>query len=76
MGEPALRVIATELVKSIKSSVSVDWMHREAARARMRVLVKRLLRKLRLRPSNPCSQIDFLAPHHSVWGANASRSPP
>jgi type I restriction enzyme R subunit len=23
----------------------VDWMHREAARARMRVLVKRLLRK-------------------------------
>jgi type I restriction enzyme R subunit len=45
MGEPALRVIATELVKSIKSNVSVDWMHREAARARMRVLVKRLLRK-------------------------------
>ena len=26
-------------------SVTVDWMHREAARARMRVLVKRLLRK-------------------------------
>jgi type I restriction enzyme R subunit len=25
--------------------VSVDWMHREAARARMRVLVKRILRK-------------------------------
>ena len=40
-----LRVIATELVKSIKSNVSVDWMQREAARARMRVLVKRLLRK-------------------------------
>src|SRR6516164_2078437 len=45
MGEPALRVIASELVASIKSNVSVDWMHREAARARMRVLVKRLLRK-------------------------------
>jgi type I restriction enzyme R subunit len=45
MGEPSLRVIAHELVASIKSSVSVDWMHREAARARMRVLVKRLLRK-------------------------------
>jgi hypothetical protein len=38
-------VIAHELVASIKSNVSVDWMHREAARARMRVLVKRLLRK-------------------------------
>ena len=45
MGEPALRVIAHELVASIKSNVSVDWMHREGARARMRVLVKRLLRK-------------------------------
>jgi type I restriction enzyme R subunit len=45
MGEPTLRVIAHELVASIKDSVSVDWMHREAARARMRVLVKRLLRK-------------------------------
>jgi type I restriction enzyme R subunit len=41
----ALRVIATELVASIKSNVSVDWMHREAARARMRALVKRVLRK-------------------------------
>ena len=28
-----------------RACVSVDWMHREAARARMRVLVKRLLRK-------------------------------
>ena len=45
MGKPALRVIAQELVASIKSNVSVDWMHREAARARIRVSVKRLLRK-------------------------------
>jgi type I restriction enzyme, R subunit len=45
MGEPTLRVIAHELVMSVKNSVTVDWMHRETARARMRVLVKRLLRK-------------------------------
>ncbi len=45
MGEPALRVIAHELVSSVKGNVSVDWMHRETARARMRVLVKRILRK-------------------------------
>ena len=29
MGEPALRVIAHELVTSIKGNVTVDWMHRE-----------------------------------------------
>ncbi|MGA7067130.1 MAG: type I restriction enzyme endonuclease domain-containing protein, partial [Pseudolabrys sp.] len=34
MGEFILRVIAHELVVSIKDSVSVDWMHRETARAR------------------------------------------
>ena len=45
MGEPALRVIAHELVTSIKGNVTVDWMHRDAARARMRVHVKRMLRK-------------------------------
>jgi len=45
MGEPSLRVIAHELVASLRGSVTVDWMHRDAARARMRVLVKRILRK-------------------------------
>lgn len=45
MGDPALRVIAHELVASIKSHVSVDWIHREGARARIRVLVKKILRK-------------------------------
>ena len=45
MGEPQLRVIAHELMTSIRSNLTVDWMHREAARARMRVLVKRILRK-------------------------------
>ena len=45
MGNDQLRVIAQELLNSLKSSASVDWQHRESARARMRVLVKRILRK-------------------------------
>jgi len=45
MGDPSLRVIAHELVQSVKDSITVDWMHRESARARIRVLVKRILRK-------------------------------
>jgi type I restriction enzyme R subunit len=45
MGEPALRVIAHELVTVIKGNVTVDWMHRESARANIRRHVKRLLRK-------------------------------
>jgi type I restriction enzyme R subunit len=45
MGEPKLRVIAHELVTVIKGNVSVDWMHKDSTRARIRVHVKRLLRK-------------------------------
>lgn len=45
MGDKNLRVIAQELLSSLKSNVSVDWAHRDSARARMRVLVKRILRK-------------------------------
>ena len=45
MGEPALRVIAHELVTVVKSNVTVDWTHRDSARANMRRHVKRLLRK-------------------------------
>ena len=45
MGNDSLKVIAHELLVNLKGSVTVDWTHRESARARMRVLVKRILRK-------------------------------
>ena len=45
MGNDQLRVIAHELLSSLKSNASVDWQHRESARARMRILVKHILRK-------------------------------
>ena len=45
MGDEKLRIIAHELLTNLKQNVSVDWSQREAARARMRVLVKRILAK-------------------------------
>ncbi len=45
MGNDQLKVIAHELLKSLKSNITIDWAHRESARARLRVLVKRILRK-------------------------------
>ena len=45
MGDDKLRLIAHELLRSLRENVTVDWAHRESARARMRVLVKRILRK-------------------------------
>jgi type I restriction enzyme R subunit len=45
MGDDQLRVIAHELLNNLKKNVSIDWAQREPARARIRVLVKRILRK-------------------------------
>lgn len=45
MGNDSLKVIAHELLMSLKSNVTVDWLHRESARARLRSTVKRILRK-------------------------------
>ena len=45
MGNDQLRVIAQELLNSLKGNATVDWQHRQSARAKMRVLVKRILRK-------------------------------
>ncbi|WP_018698111.1 type I restriction endonuclease subunit R [Amorphus coralli] len=45
MGSSKLRVIAQELVNQMRGSVTVDWQHKASARAKMRVLVKRILKK-------------------------------
>ena len=45
LGNDSLKIIAHELLMSLKGSVTVDWSHRESARARLRVLVKRILRR-------------------------------
>ena len=45
MGDDKLKLIVHELLMSLRENMSVDWVHRDSARARMRVLVKRILRK-------------------------------
>lgn len=45
MGNDNLKIIAHELLMSLKSNVTVDWAHRETARARLRSTVKRILRR-------------------------------
>lgn len=45
MGIDELKVIATELVTQVRKNVSIDWTVRESARAKIKVMVKRILRK-------------------------------
>ncbi len=45
LGDEALRMIARELVATVRANVTIDWTVRENVRAHLRVLVKRILRK-------------------------------
>lgn len=45
MGNDELKVIAAELVTQVRKSVTIDWTARESARAKIRVMVRRILRK-------------------------------
>jgi type I restriction enzyme R subunit len=45
LGDETLCTIARELVETIRKNVTIDWTVRESVRARMRTLVKRLLRR-------------------------------
>ena len=45
MGDDKLKVIATELITKVRQSVTIDWTLRESARAKIRVIVKRILNR-------------------------------
>jgi type I restriction enzyme R subunit len=45
LGEPTLQQIARELVASVRANTSIDWTIKESVRAKLRVIVKRILRK-------------------------------
>lgn len=45
LGGEILKTIARELVTSVKNSVTIDWDKKESVQAKMRVLIKRILKK-------------------------------
>jgi type I restriction enzyme R subunit len=45
LGDEALRMIARELFEAVRRNVTIDWAVKETARARLRAMVKRILRK-------------------------------
>jgi type I restriction enzyme R subunit len=53
MGDETLKAIARELVDNVRKNTSMDWQLKESAQARLRVLVKRILRKYKYPPDDP-----------------------
>lgn len=50
LGDETLAKIAHELTESLRQNVTVDWSNRDSVRAKLRLLVKRILRKYKYPP--------------------------
>jgi len=50
LGDEILAKIAHELTDSLRQNVTVDWSNRDSVRAKLRLLVKRILRKYKYPP--------------------------
>ncbi|AVS65415.1 DEAD/DEAH box helicase [Paracidovorax avenae] len=50
LSDETLKKIAHELTTSLRQNISVDWAHRESVRAKLRLMVKRILRKYKYPP--------------------------
>jgi len=53
VGDHTLKQIAHELVDSVRRNTSIDWQLKESVQAKLRVLVKRILRKYKYPPDDP-----------------------
>ena len=50
MGDDTLKKLASELTEKLRNSTTVDWQFRDSVRARMRILIRQLLRKYKYPP--------------------------
>jgi len=52
LGDDILKAIAHELVDSVRKNTSIDWQLKESVQAKLRVMIKRILRKYKYPPDD------------------------
>lgn len=50
LSDKTLKKIAHELAENLKKNMTVDWSARESVRAKLRLMVKRIVRKYKYSP--------------------------
>jgi type I restriction enzyme R subunit len=60
LGDEILRTIAHELVEKLRNSITVDWQKRESVRARLRNIVRILLRRYKYPPDKQDEAVDLV----------------
>ncbi len=74
MGDEILKNIAIELTKKLRNSVSVDWQKRESVRAKMRNMIRIILRRYKYPPDQQLEAIKMVMQQAEVlsdeWSHN------
>lgn len=70
LGDDTLRALAIELTQQLRQSTTVDWQKRESVRARMRNLVRRLLRRWKYPPDAADAAIKLVLAQAEVLADN------
>src|SRR5262249_16388414 len=60
LGDEILKKIAVELTDNLRKNVSVDWSVRETVRAKLRLMVRRILRKYKYPPDREARGIELV----------------
>jgi len=60
MGDETFKKIAQELTKKLRSSVSVDWQKRESVRAKMRNIIRIILKRYKYPPDKAAEALDMV----------------
>ena len=75
LGDETLRDIARELVETVRDNLTIDWTRRDNVRAKLRVLVKRVLRKHGYPPDKQESATRTVLEQAEVLSAGWAASP-
>ena len=60
LGDETLKIIAKELVNAVKKNVTIDWTLKESIQAKLRVIVKRILRQYGYPPDKQASATELV----------------
>lgn len=60
LGDDTLKKIAVELTDSLRKNTTIDWAVRETVRARLRLMVKRILRKYKYPPDQEQRAVEIV----------------
>ena len=67
MGQDQLRELAIILVSRVRKTASIDWNLKESVRARMKIMVKRLLRQYGYPPDMQALAIELVLEQAKVF---------